>query len=54
MQAQMALDAGNAKAAKNTLKSFINQVNAQSGKHITKAAAYLLIADAQYVMNNPK
>jgi 2',3'-cyclic-nucleotide 2'-phosphodiesterase (5'-nucleotidase family) len=52
--AQMYLDAGNVKAAKNTLTAFINQVNAQTGKKITKDAATLLITDAQDVIANPK
>jgi 2',3'-cyclic-nucleotide 2'-phosphodiesterase (5'-nucleotidase family) len=52
--AQRYLDAGNVKAAKNSLNSFINLVNAQTGKKITKDAAALLIADAKYVMANPK
>ena len=52
--AQMYLNAGNVKAAKNALNAFINQVNAQTGKKITKDAAALLIKDAQYVIANPK
>jgi 2',3'-cyclic-nucleotide 2'-phosphodiesterase/3'-nucleotidase len=52
--AQMYLNSGNTKAATNSLNAFINQVNAQSGKKITKEAAALLIADAKYVIANPK
>jgi 2',3'-cyclic-nucleotide 2'-phosphodiesterase (5'-nucleotidase family) len=52
--AQMYLNSGNTKAAINSLNAFINQVNAQSGKKITKEAAALLIADAQYVIAHPK
>ena len=52
--AQMYLDAGNVKAAKNALTAFINQVKGQSGKSITKEAAALLIADANYAIKNPK
>jgi 2',3'-cyclic-nucleotide 2'-phosphodiesterase (5'-nucleotidase family) len=52
--AQMHLNSGNPKAAINSLNAFINQVNAQTGKKITKEAAALLIADARYVIANPK
>lgn len=38
----------------NLLNAFINQVKAQSGKHITADAAKLLIADAQYVIAHLK
>lgn len=38
----------------NKLEAFINEVRAQSGKHITAEAADLLIADAQWVINYPK
>jgi hypothetical protein len=48
--AQKGLDKGNKSTAINNMKAFINQVMAQSGKKITKAAADLLIADAQYVI----
>lgn len=51
--AQAYLDAGNVKAAKSALGSFINQVKAQRGKAITVRAADLLIADAQYVIGHP-
>ncbi|MBP1702808.1 MAG: Ig domain protein group 2 domain protein, partial [Chloroflexi bacterium] len=33
------------------LKAFINEVMAQSGKHITEEAAYLLIMDAKYIFD---
>lgn len=36
--------------AKNYLVNFINEVNAQSGKHLTAAAANSLLADAAYVI----
>ncbi|MGE5138766.1 MAG: FIMAH domain-containing protein, partial [Rudaea sp.] len=52
--AQAALDRGDIKTATNQLNAFINQVKAQSGKHITRDAAALLIADANYVIANPK
>ena len=38
----------------STLNSFISEVRAQTGKAITKAAAAVLIADAQYVMASLK
>jgi hypothetical protein len=53
-EAQTYLNKGNTKAAINTLNAFINSVKAQSGKHITKAFANLLIADATYVIAHPK
>jgi 2',3'-cyclic-nucleotide 2'-phosphodiesterase (5'-nucleotidase family) len=52
--AQMYLNKGNLKAAKNSLNAFINLVKAQNGKSITKDPAKLLIADAQYIIANPK
>jgi hypothetical protein len=52
--AQTYLNNGNTKAAINTLNAFISSVKAQSGKHITKVAANLLIADANYVIAHPK
>jgi 2',3'-cyclic-nucleotide 2'-phosphodiesterase (5'-nucleotidase family) len=41
------LEEGNPKAAINKLQAFINQVNAQSGKHITSDAAASLLMDAE-------
>jgi soluble cytochrome b562 len=52
--AQTYLNKGNLTAAKSALQTFINAVKAQSGKHITKQAADLLIADAQWVIAHPK
>ena len=52
--AQAYLDKGNTKAATNALNAFVNLVRAQSGKAITKNAAGLLVADAQYVIKTPK
>jgi hypothetical protein len=52
--AQMYLNQGNIKAAKNSLNAFMNLVKAQSGKAIVKGAADLLIADAAYLITNPK
>ncbi len=52
--AQAYLDQGNTKAAINQLNAFINSVKSQTGKQITKAAADLLITDANFVIKNPK
>ena len=52
--AQAYLDQGKVKAAKDALQAFINAVKSQSGKHITTDAANLLIADARWVIANPK
>jgi 2',3'-cyclic-nucleotide 2'-phosphodiesterase/3'-nucleotidase len=52
--AQTNLNKDNIKAAKNALQAFINAVQAQSGKHITKQAADLLIADANWVIAHLK
>jgi 2',3'-cyclic-nucleotide 2'-phosphodiesterase (5'-nucleotidase family) len=49
--AQKALDKGQITVAINTLKAFINDVMAQSGKHITPEAAAILIADARWVIH---
>ena len=49
---QSALDKGKTSLAINTLQAFINDVNAQSGKHITAEAATLLVADAQWVVEH--
>ncbi|RIX59528.1 hypothetical protein D3P08_05135 [Paenibacillus nanensis] len=34
----------------NNLESFVNEVNAQSGKHISSEAASILLRDAQYLL----
>lgn len=47
--AKYQLDGGNTMAADNYLKEFKNQVAALSGRHITVAAANLLLGDADYV-----
>ncbi|NOU76730.1 hypothetical protein GC098_36140 [Paenibacillus sp. LMG 31458] len=39
-----------AKLANNNLKSFVNEVEAQSGKHISSEAATYLLRDAQYLL----
>jgi hypothetical protein len=41
---------GDKKTAENILKAFINQVNAQSGKHISGVAPQLLLADANCLL----
>ena len=41
---------GNKKTAKDFLNSFINQVNAQTGKHISGVAPRLLLADANSLL----
>ena len=43
-------DLGDIPDAKNYLGNFINEVSAQSGKHITVPAANLLLTDANYVI----
>jgi hypothetical protein len=52
--AQKDLDKGKIDTAINKLQAFINEVQAQSGKHITTEAADLLIADAQWVIAHLK
>jgi hypothetical protein len=41
---------GNCNSSGNMYQAFINEVNAQTGKSITPAAAAILIADAQYLI----
>jgi hypothetical protein len=48
--AQAALDRGNTSAASGSLRDFIDQCAAQSGKGVSPDAAALLTADAQYVL----
>ena len=40
------------KTTENLIKAFINEVNAQAGKHISKEAVKMLTEDANYIMNN--
>ncbi len=47
---QAAADNENLNAISNVLEAFINEVEAQSGKHITEEAANLLIADIQWLL----
>jgi hypothetical protein len=50
--AQAALDLGDVEEAIDLLGAYINELEAQSGKHITAEAAALLIADAQWVIDH--
>ncbi len=50
--AKLLFDAGDTGAAISQLNAFINSVRAQSGKHITKAAADALIADATWMISH--
>jgi len=50
--AEKYIDAGQTDDAKDVLGSFINQLEAQSGKHVSDYAANILIADAEYIINN--
>ena len=49
---EASFDAGDTATAINQLKAFINEVKAQSGKQISKAAADALIADANWMIAN--
>ena len=51
--AQAAFARGQTKTAINNLNAFISEVQAQSGKHITKVAADMLIADAMWLIAHP-
>jgi len=53
--AQKKMEAGKTKTAMNILKAFINQLEAQSGKHIDIEdieAADILLTDVQHVLDN--
>ncbi len=52
VQADKAYVKGNYALVRNVLNAFINEVRAQSGKHIMPDAAALLIADAQWVIDH--
>ncbi|MFZ3073102.1 MAG: hypothetical protein WA162_07645 [Thermodesulfobacteriota bacterium] len=43
---------GKKKTTENLIKAFINEVNAQTEKHISKEAVKMLTEDANYIMNN--
>jgi hypothetical protein len=49
--AQAVLDLGDVEEAIDLLGAYINELEAQSGKHVTAEAAALLIADAQWVID---
>jgi len=50
--AQAALDLGDVEEAIDLLGAYINELEAQSGKHVTAETAALLIADAQWVIDH--
>ncbi|MBI5188984.1 MAG: hypothetical protein HZA07_08005 [Nitrospirae bacterium] len=50
--AESAINRGQKKTAINQLNAFINEVKAQSDKHIKEDAAKILIEDAEYLINH--
>jgi len=50
--AQKLVDGGKMDQAKNILNAFINEVQAQSGKHITPEAAEILVESAEYIISH--
>jgi hypothetical protein len=44
------LSAGNCSTAANLYQAFINELQGQSGKHVSVSAASTMIADAQYLI----
>jgi parallel beta-helix repeat protein len=50
--AQKLIENGKINQAKNILNAFINEVQAQSGKHITREAADILIESAEYILSH--
>jgi len=50
--AKRKMDIGKTKTSKNILKSFINHLEAQSGKHVSEEAANTLIAEAKKLRNS--
>jgi len=50
--AQKLVDNGKTDQAKKILNAFINEVQAQSGKHITPEAADILIESAEYILSH--
>src|SRR3990172_1060535 len=50
--AEESIERGNTRAAENELKALINEVEAQTEKHISKEASTILIEDAQYIIDN--
>lgn len=49
--ARTKIETGQTKTAENLLKAFLNQVSAQSGKHITPEVADILIKSAEYILS---
>jgi len=50
--AQKLVDKGKIDQAKNALNTFINEVQAQCGKHVTPEAADTLIKSAEHMISN--
>jgi len=50
--AKAKIDRSQVKTAKNILGAFINHLQAQHGKHITSAAAEILISEAENIISN--
>jgi len=50
--AQKLIDDDKIDQAKNLLNAFINEIQAQSGKHITPEAAELLLQSAEHILSN--
>ena len=50
--AEAYIDAGEIDDAKRVLGAFINQLEAQAGKHVSEPHAYILIEAAQYVIDH--
>lgn len=48
--ASASIASGDSKTAANQLSAFINEVQAQRGKHVNDDACYLLTANAQYIL----
>jgi hypothetical protein len=49
--ARRQLEQGNKKAAKNILEAFVNEVEAQKGKHLSSEAYALLKFNAEYLIS---
>ena len=49
-EVKAALDRGNKSAARGSLRDFIDQCSAKSGKGVATSAATVLVSDAQYVL----
>ena len=46
------IEQGKVETAKNILEALINQISAQSGKHISAEVAEALIADIEYILDS--